>query len=99
MRKTYRSRRKDGDSTQNEDQLGIVEVPVNPRNPEMYVKEPIVLPTSTLFQPVEGLSVKNYSLIFRVYETIDDVSETSSDSSDDGDSDNELVSKNLLGNL
>jgi len=66
---------------QDEEQLGVVEIPVNPRNPEMYDEEPVMLQTSTLFQPMEGHSIKNYSLVFRVYEASDDDTESSSESS------------------
>ena len=91
VKKSCRLRRKDSDSIQDEEQLGVVEVPVNPRNPEAYDVDPVILVTSTLFQSVEGLSIKNYSLVFRVYEATDEVTESSSDSSED-ESDDESVS-------
>ena len=91
VRKIYRSRRKDGDTVQSEEKCGVVEVPVNPRNAEAYVNEPVVLQTATLFQPVEGHSVKNYTLVFRVYESNGDMSDSYSESSDDADSEAESV--------
>ena len=91
LHKTYRSRRKDGETLQEEQQVGVVEVAVNPRNAEAYVHEAIQLNTSTLFQSMEGQSVKNFSLVFRVYEPNDDFSDLSSESSASIQSDCESV--------
>ena len=68
-----------------------MDVSVNPRHAENYVIEPIVLDAANLFLMSDGQTVKNYTLVFRVYEP-NDSSDSLSESDENADSENESVS-------
>nr|CAB3266719.1 polycomb protein suz12-A [Phallusia mammillata] len=88
LRKTHRCRRKDGESSHTEELVGITDTPINPRNVDAYEEDPLYLSTTHMYQTGDGTSVKNYSLVFRVYESNDNESESESDFSDSDNSDN-----------
>ncbi|CAK8686565.1 unnamed protein product [Clavelina lepadiformis] len=90
IQKTLRCRRKDCEIVHTEEVVGAVEVPVNPRNPDNYEEEPIIISTTDIKQSKDGQSIKNYSLMFRVYEPQDDSSESEDESSDNLQSDEEM---------
>jgi len=63
----------------------VTGTPINPRNMEAYEEDPLYLDTSEMHCRNDGPLVKNYSLIFRVYESQEDSTESEASSENDSD--------------
>uniref|UniRef100_F6UZQ2 Uncharacterized protein n=1 Tax=Ciona intestinalis TaxID=7719 RepID=F6UZQ2_CIOIN len=81
IRKSLRCRRKDNESQQTEDLIGSTEVPVNPKSSRFpHESEAITLNTDDMQCSRDGQPVKTYTLVFRVFETQDEESESEMES-------------------
>uniref|UniRef100_F6UZR0 Uncharacterized protein n=1 Tax=Ciona intestinalis TaxID=7719 RepID=F6UZR0_CIOIN len=79
IRKSLRCRRKDNESQQTEDLIGSTEVPVNPKSSRFpHESEAITLNTDDMQCSRDGQPVKTYTLVFRVFETQDELRSTTS---------------------